>query len=60
MSNERYSQFLKVSSSDGKNKVESFLNDIQKRADKAKVEFGVDITVERVQEPTEHNTQFDE
>lgn len=55
-----YNQYIKISSADGKNKVESFLNDIQKRADKAKVEFGVDIQVERINQETEHSTEFDE
>ena len=55
-----YKQHIKISSSDGKNTVESFLNDIQKRADKAKVEFGVDIQVERIETETEHSTEFDE
>lgn len=48
-----YEQYIKISSTDGKNKVESFLNDIQKRADKAKVEFGVDIQVTRVDPPAD-------
>ena len=43
-------QYLKISSSDGKNVVESFLNDIRKKADKGQVEFGVDIDVERIDE----------
>jgi len=50
---DEYSQSIKISSTDGKNVVESVINDIQKKADKGQVEFGVDIQVERieVQEP---------
>jgi len=46
-----YTQHLKISSSDGKNVVESVISDIQKKADKGQVEFGVDIRVERVEVP---------
>ena len=45
-----HEQYIKISSNDGKNVVESFLNDIRKKADKGKVEFGVDIDVERIDE----------
>lgn len=47
---DEYSQTIKISSSDGKNVVESVINDIRKQVDKGKVEFGLDIEVERVEE----------
>lgn len=50
---DEYAQYVKISSTDGKNVVESVLNDLQKQADKGRVEFGVDIQVERVDEPAE-------
>lgn len=57
---DEYTQYLKISSSDGKNVVESVLNDIQKKADKGQVEFGVDIRVERVSEPVQETEGFDD
>jgi hypothetical protein len=54
-----YTQYLKISSSDGKNVVESTINDLRKRAEKGKVEFGVDIRIERIEEPSEHTEGFD-
>ena len=48
---EENSQCIRVSSTDGANTVERFLNDVMKRADKGKVEFGVDLKIERVDDP---------
>lgn len=53
---EEYSQVVKISSSDGKNVVESVINDLRKQADKGRVEFGVDIEIERV-ELTDKDTE---
>jgi len=50
---DEYAQYIKISSTDGKNVVESVLNDLQKQADKGRVEFGVDIEIERINKPTE-------
>ena len=54
-----YTQYLKITSSDGKNVVESVINDLRKKADKGQVEFGVDIRIERIEEPSEHTEGFD-
>jgi len=56
---DRYAQYVKISSTDGKNVVESVLNDLQKQADKGRVEFGVDIEIERVDPPQENPAEFD-
>jgi hypothetical protein len=45
---EEYTQYVKISSTDGKNTVESVLNDLEKQASKGRVEFGVDISINRV------------
>jgi hypothetical protein len=52
-----YEQYLRISSTDGKNTVESIINDLKKQAHKGQVEFGVDITVERVDPPAEREPQ---
>jgi len=41
-------QYVRISSTDGRNTVESVLNDLEKQASKGRVEFGVDISIERV------------
>jgi len=43
-------EYLRISSNDGRNTVESFINQVKKKADKGQVEFGVDINVERIDE----------
>jgi len=48
MTDDRYSQVIKISSSDGKNHVDKFIHETSKRADKAQVEYGLDIRVERL------------
>jgi len=59
---DRYEQYVKISSTDGKNVVESVLNDLQKQADKGRVEFGLDIEIERVSDiriPDTDGTEFE-
>jgi len=56
---EKYEQYIKISSTDGKNVVESVINDIHKQVDKGRVEFGLDIEVERVDPPSEEPAEFD-
>jgi len=56
---EKYEQYIKISSTDGKNVVESVINDIHKQVDKGQVEFGLDIEVERVDPPSEEPAEFD-
>jgi len=56
---DRYAQYVKISSTDGKNVVESVLNDLQKQADKGRVEFGVDIEITLVDPPQENPAEFD-
>jgi len=56
---EKYEQYIKISSTDGKNVVESVINDIHKQVDKGQVEFGLDIEVERVEPPNKENVEFD-
>lgn len=53
-----YTQYLKISSPD-KNTTEQFINSIKKRASKGKVEFGVQISIERVNSPVEESTEFE-
>lgn len=50
---DKYATCLRISSTDGRNTVEQFVHEIQKRADKGQVEFGVSINVERVEDPQE-------
>jgi len=50
---DKYTTCIRISSADGRNTVESFLNDVRKRADKGKVEFGVSIDIERIEDPDE-------
>ena len=45
---EEHVQYVRISSTDGRNTVESVLNDLEKQASKGRVEFGVDISIERV------------
>jgi len=56
---DEYTQYLKISSTDGKNVVESVINDIHKQVDKGRVEFGLDIEVERVEPPNKESVEFD-
>lgn len=44
---ETHKQAILIEAGD-RNTVESFLNDLRKRADKGKVEFGVDIEIKRI------------
>ena len=54
-----YEQLIKISSDDGKNVVESVLNDLQKQADKGTVEFGIDIQVERIEKEDLQEVEFE-
>lgn len=54
-----YEQYIKISSSDGKNTVEQFINTMNKRAHKGRVEFGADIQIERVDPPADVENNFD-
>jgi hypothetical protein len=45
---DEYTQYVRISSTDGRNTVESIINDLAKKCDKGQVEFGVDVQVERV------------
>jgi len=56
---DEYTEYVKISSTDGSNVVESVLNDLRKKADKGKVEFGVDIRVERIDPPVEDVDGFE-
>jgi hypothetical protein len=48
---DEHAVYVKISSTDGKNVVESVLNDLTKKAQKGQVEFGVDINITRVEPP---------
>jgi len=52
-----HKQYLEITADD-KNTLESFLNDVRKRADKGKVEFGVNINIKRIEEPAEIEAGF--
>jgi hypothetical protein len=54
-----YEQYLRIASTDGRNTVESVIADLKKQASKGQVEFGVDITIERVDPPAEIEGDFD-
>lgn len=48
MSDEDYSVVLRVSG-EASNHVESFLNDVRKRADEGRRRYGVDLDIERIE-----------
>lgn len=54
---DEYSQLIRITAGD-KNTVERFINTLHKRSDRGRREFGVDIGVERVQEDSDHSTEF--
>ena len=48
MSDEEYSVCLRISG-EASNHVESFLNDVRKRADEGRRRYGVDLDIERIE-----------
>jgi hypothetical protein len=44
-----YRQAVVIKSTDGKNPVEKTIHELEKQADKGRVEFGVDIEIERIE-----------
>jgi hypothetical protein len=55
----KHTEYLKISSTDGKNVVESVINDLRKQASKGEVEFGINIQIERVEPPAELEDGFE-
>jgi len=43
-----HEEYIRIQSDDGRNVVERMINDLEKKADKGRVDFGLDIEIERV------------
>jgi len=48
-----HEEYIRIKSDDGKNTVERVINQIEKKVSKGRVEFGVDIEIDRVTDEIE-------
>ena len=58
MSNNRDTIYLQISTTDGRNKLEQFINTVRKKSNEAATQFGVDFHIERVTRDEIESAEF--